>query len=310
VATYDHNAVSGAKGRDQRPSCAPSPSRLLRDALSVGARPPASPAVIVLNRVWPVALIVLIRAPVRALRSARGEQEMQITGLRSLALTLLALAVAFSLGTLIGFERQWRQRSAGLRTTTLVATGAAAFADMGLRLRGVEGATQIIAYIVSGIGFLGAGVILKDGTNIRGLNTAATLWCSAAVGAFSGSGLLIEAVSLTLFVLAGNTLLRPLVNYINRRPMDERATEALYTIHVTCDREVVSDVRDLLYVRLEAANYPIREIETLSEGDDQVELAADLVPTTVEPAELDAVISSLKQSAKIKSATWTVATTA
>jgi putative Mg2+ transporter-C (MgtC) family protein len=106
---------------------------------------------------------------------------MQITGLRSLALTLLALAAAFSLGTLIGFERQWRQRSAGLRTTTLVATGAAAFADMGLRLRGVEGATQIIAYIVSGIGFLGAGVILKDGTNIRGLNTAATLWCSVSV---------------------------------------------------------------------------------------------------------------------------------
>ena len=60
-------------------------------------------------------------------------------------------------------------RSAGLRTTTLVATGAAAFADMGLRPRGVEGATQIIAYIVSGIGFLGAGVILKDGTNVRGL---------------------------------------------------------------------------------------------------------------------------------------------
>jgi putative Mg2+ transporter-C (MgtC) family protein len=109
---------------------------------------------------------------------------MNLAAMPDLALlvrTLVMLAVAFLLGTLIGFERQWRQRSAGLRTTTLVATGAAAFADMGLRLRGVEGATQIIAYIVSGIGFLGAGVILKDGTNIRGLNTAATLWCSAAV---------------------------------------------------------------------------------------------------------------------------------
>jgi putative Mg2+ transporter-C (MgtC) family protein len=71
--------------------------------------------------------------------------------------------------------------------------------------------SQIIAYVVSEIGFLGAGVILKDGTNIRGLNTAATLWCSAAVGAFAGSALLTEAIALTLFVLAGNTLLRPLV---------------------------------------------------------------------------------------------------
>jgi putative Mg2+ transporter-C (MgtC) family protein len=101
-----------------------------------------------------------------------------------------------------------------------------------------------------------------------------------------------------------------LVNYINRRPIDERVTEALYTIHVTCDHEAVSDARDLLYARLEAANYPIREIETLAEGDDLVELAADLIPTTAEPAELDAVITSLKQSTLIKSATWTVATTA
>ena len=228
----------------------------------------------------------------------------------SLGRTVLALGVAFVLGTLIGFERQWRQRSAGLRTTTLVATGAAAFADMGLRLTGAEGATRIIAYIVSGIGFLGAGVILKDGTNIRGLNTAATLRCSAAVGAFCGGGLLAESVALTMFVLAGNTLLRPLVNYINRRPLDERVTEALYSIHVVCDHESVSDVRDLLFAQLEAASYPIREIETLSEGDDQVELAAVLVPTTAEPAELDAVVTALKRSALIKSATWTVGTTA
>lgn len=230
--------------------------------------------------------------------------------LYALLRTVVSVGLAFVLGTLIGLERQWRQRSAGLRTTTLVATGAAAFADMGLRLTGAEGATRIIAYVVSGIGFLGAGVILKDGTNIRGLNTAATLWCSAAVGAFCGSGLLAESVMLTLFVLAGNTLLRPLVNYVNRRPMDERVTEALYTIHVVCDPQAVSDARDLLFARLEAAHYPIREIDTVSEGDDQVELLATLVPTTAEPAELDAVVEQLKRAAFIESATWTVGTSA
>jgi putative Mg2+ transporter-C (MgtC) family protein len=117
-------------------------------------------------------------------------------------------------------------------------------------------------------------------------------------------------VVLTLFVLAGNTLLRPLVNYVNRRPLDERVTEALYTIHVISSHEAVSDVRDLLFVVLEAANYPIREIDTLSESEDQIELAADLVPTTAAPAELDAVVAKLKQSRLVKSATWTVATTA
>lgn len=80
----------------------------------------------------------------------------------------------FVLGTLIGLERQWRQRTAELRTIVLVAVGAAGFADLGMRLLGTEGATRIISYVVSGIGFLGAGVILKDGTNMRGLNTAAS----------------------------------------------------------------------------------------------------------------------------------------
>ncbi|BAJ83154.1 MgtC/SapB family protein (plasmid) [Acidiphilium multivorum AIU301] len=121
-------------------------------------------------------------------------------------------AVAFVLGTLIGAERQWRQRSAGLRTTVLVALGAAAFADLGVRLAGPAGSTRVVAYIVSGIGFLGAGVILKEGANIRGINTAGTLWCSAAVGAFCGCGYSAEATLLTVFILAGNTLLRPLVN--------------------------------------------------------------------------------------------------
>jgi putative Mg2+ transporter-C (MgtC) family protein len=100
--------------------------------------------------------------------------------------TVIELSVAFGLGTLIGAERQWRQRSAGLRTTVLVAIGAAAFSDLGLRLAGADGATRIVSHVVSGISFLGAGVILKDGTSIRSLNTASTLWCSAAVDAFCG----------------------------------------------------------------------------------------------------------------------------
>ena len=121
----------------------------------------------------------------------------------------IGILVAFILATLIGAERQWRQRSAGLRTNVLVAIGAAAFVALGMRINGQAGATQIAAYVVSGIGFLGAGVILKDGAHIQGLNTAATLWCSAAVGALSGLGLAAEATVLTLAVLAGNTLLRP-----------------------------------------------------------------------------------------------------
>jgi putative Mg2+ transporter-C (MgtC) family protein len=226
------------------------------------------------------------------------------------ARTVGVLALAFVLGTAIGFERQWRQRTAGMRTNVLVALGAAAFSDLGFRLLGADGATRIISYVVSGIGFLGAGVILKDGTNIRGLNTAATLWCSAAVGTFAGSALYGEAIALTLFVLAGNTVLRPMVNWIDRRPIVSDLTEASYRVHAICEPEAVSAVRDLIDAALEKVSYPVRDVETLSESDDLVELAATLLPTTAEAVSLDEVVASLEASPLVQSATWTVETAA
>jgi putative Mg2+ transporter-C (MgtC) family protein len=220
----------------------------------------------------------------------------------------LALLTAFLLGGLIGFERQWRQRTAGLRTNVLVAVGSAAFVDLGARVLGADGSARVISYVVSGIGFLGAGVIMKEGAQVRGINTAATLWASAAVGAFAGAGQLAEAVLVALFVLAGNTLLRPLVDYVNRRPVQSGATEALYRVHVLCRPEAVADARDLLFEELELHHYPIRDIEVLSEGEEVVELAAVLLPSTANPNELDAITSHLEHHGAIDSATWTVST--
>src|ERR1700712_5083166 len=167
--------------------------------------------------------------------------------------TLVSLFTAFVLGTLIGAERQYRQRTAGLRTNVLVAVGAAAFIDLAMQLSGADGAVRVIAYVVSGIGFLGAGVIMKEGTNVRGLNTAATLWGSAAVGSCAGADMIAQAVALTVFVLAGNTLLRPLVNAINRAPLDEKSSEATYYFKLTVTDAAMAEMRDHLVERLEAA---------------------------------------------------------
>ncbi len=219
------------------------------------------------------------------------------------------LAAAFALGTAIGFERQWRQRNAGLRTNVLVAIGAAAFASIGIRLFGMDGGTRIIAYVVSGIGFLGAGVILKDGGTVRGLNTAATLWCSAAVGAFSGSGLFGEAASLTVFVLAGNTLLRPLVRWVNRHPLGETGTEARYRVIVTTARPNLAAARDLLADTLEAARYPVQDIEIVSSSQTEVELAAVLTALEANTGELDALTDRLALDPQIRSATWAASVT-
>lgn len=240
---------------------------------------------------------------------AQALAELFDVDLLSLLASGICLLTAFALGTLIGLERQWRQRTAGLRTNVLVAVGAAAFVDLGLRTAGADGGVRVISYVVSGIGFLGAGVIMKEGTHVRGLNTAATLWASAAVGSFAGARKPAEAVLVTVFVLAGNTLLRPLVDFVNRRPITAEDTEAMYRVHVTCSDDHVTDARDLLFEELEIHHYPIREIETLSDGDNQVELAAILLPTTANPAELDAITSHIARHASIISATWTVSTT-
>lgn len=222
--------------------------------------------------------------------------------------TLVSLTAAFVLGTLIGAERQYRLRTAGLRTNVLVAVSAAAFVDLAMQLADADGAVRVIAYVVSGIGFLGAGVIMKEGMNVRGLNTAATLWGSAAVGCCAGADMLAQAVTLTAFVLAGNTLLRPLVNAINRSPLDERASEATYEIRLTVDAASMDAVRDLLVEKLEAASYPVSDVNVEERTDDIVEIVATLVSTAVDAKELDAVTADLARRPGVRHATWDVST--
>ncbi len=224
------------------------------------------------------------------------------------AKSAVGLAVAFGLGTVIGLERQYRQRTAGLRTAVLVAGGASAFVDLGMRLTGPEGGTRTVAYVISGIGFLGAGVIMKEGLNVRGLNTAATLWCSAAVGAFSGADLPLEAVFVTMTVLACNTALRPLVKLIDRLPIRESETEATYAVQVTTTPEAAGPARDLLVERLEAANYPVGNVAVVERGEGVVEVVATLTVSAVEAAELDAVAADLAGAPSIRHATWSAQT--
>src|SRR5947208_15148021 len=144
---------------------------------------------------------------------------------------LLRLSAGVGLGTVIGFERQYRARMAGLRTNALVAAGATLFVLLSAHgfTGGSADPTRVAAQVVSGIGFLGAGVILRDGLTVRGLNTAATLWCSAAVGALAGAGLYQVAAAGTVAVVAVNVALHPLGRVIDRRPESGDETPTVYT---------------------------------------------------------------------------------
>ena len=111
----------------------------------------------------------------------------------SIAEFALRLGVGLGCGALIGIERQWQARRAGLRTNALVATGATLFVLYAV-VTNDSSPTRVASYVVSGVGFLGGGVILREGFNVHGLNTAATLWCSAAVGVLAAGGHFLFAV--------------------------------------------------------------------------------------------------------------------
>ncbi|TDR87312.1 MgtC/SapB family protein [Enterovirga rhinocerotis] len=218
--------------------------------------------------------------------------------------TFISLLTAFVLGTIVGAERQYRERAAGLRTTVLVCVGAAAFVDLAMLLTGPDGAVRVISYVVSGVGFLGAGVIMKDGTNIRGLNTAATLWGSAAIGACAGADRLADAALVALFILAGNTLLRPLVNAINRAPLAGAFAEATYEVRATVAADFVEPLRETLARTLARADYPVREIKVERETEEDAELVATLVSTSAVASELDTVTRIMRHEQGVTHASW------
>jgi putative Mg2+ transporter-C (MgtC) family protein len=113
------------------------------------------------------------------------------------------LLLAAGLGAILGAEREMRQRAAGFRTNTLIALGSAAFTLVSIQLAAADGGdpTRIPSQIVTGIGFLGGGAILRGQGDIRGLTTAATVWVNAAIGMAAGAGLYALAITSTLVTL-------------------------------------------------------------------------------------------------------------
>ncbi len=147
---------------------------------------------------------------------------------------------------------------AGLRTNTLVCYGAAAFVDLALML--APGTTQVISFVVTGVGFLGAGVIMNGGGNVSGLNTAATLWCSAAVGACAGAGELLDAVFVTALLIAINSALRPLSRYIDRRALASLDRHVFYRLRIFCKAGRQTDAEDEVTRAIASHPFVLREL--------------------------------------------------
>lgn len=219
---------------------------------------------------------------------------------------VLRLGVAILAGVLIGLERQWRSRGAGPRTNTLVAAGAAMFVLIDAMTTHNSTPTRIASYVVSGVGFLGAGVIISDGVSIRGINTAATLWCAAAAGALAGSGYVWQAGVATAAVPAINVLLRPLGRRIDRQPIDEDSEiETTYRFHATTRDASEAHVRPLLLQTISGHGYQLRALESADvAGTGLVEVSAELVTTGRNDEQIETAAGRLGLEPNVTSVRW------
>ncbi len=232
-------------------------------------------------------------------------------------LTVLELSsrvgVAVLLGGAIGLERQWRLRTAGIRTNALVASGSALFVIVGVIGSGghpTADPTRVAAQVVSGIGFLGAGVILRDGFNIRGLTTAATLWCAAAVGSLAGAGFQLMAAIGCIAIVATNTLLRPLSSWVNRRGRHPDAPGALvpdtaeYMFEVITTERGEPRVRALVLQMIDKPEYVLRSLDVRPGKSSQVRVVAGISSSHADTAGLQNAVHRISLDPKVISSRW------
>ena len=222
-----------------------------------------------------------------------------------LQLAALNLSVAVFCGALIGSERQVRQRMAGLRTNALVALGAAAFVTFSGLYPDEVSPTRVAAQIVSGIGFLGAGIIFRDGFNVHGLNTAATLWCSAAVGMMAGAGAWPYAVLLTGLVVFINLGLRPLVKWLKRKTKAGVPISRSYRVVITCRADQEAAVRALVLRTLTIGGLHLSEVELrAAETGDGLDLSATVTGEGVTEEMLELAVQRLVAEPGLMRVRW------
>ena len=201
---------------------------------------------------------------------------------------LLGLLICFLLSFLLGIERQYRRRFLGLRTMILVSVGSYLFVSFSFLLTGYQtDASRIAAQVVAGIGFLGAGVIMKDDKNskVRGLTTAATLWCDSSIGVLCAGGFIKEAIVASLVVLFANVILRYINVFINSK-VEEKTIMETFSVSFNSCVDNVDKVREYVVNFIDKCDF----IETESYEVNKGKLRVDVVVRKSDLLKLDKFI--------------------
>lgn len=182
------------------------------------------------------------------------------------------IVIALLLGMFIGFERQLTGHPAGIRTNMLICLGACMFIQFPM-IMGSDDIQRVASYIVSGVGFLCSGVIFKENGTVKGLNTAATLWCSAAIGMLASSGMFGYAFVATFVLITANICFRPLSQKIN--PLDNfNEEESFYKISIVCTESKELEIRSAILKDTKDTKLTLTELDTNDLGNKKVQIEA------------------------------------
>jgi putative Mg2+ transporter-C (MgtC) family protein len=212
---------------------------------------------------------------------------------------------ALLMGVAIGIERQWRQHTAGLRTNALVSLGAALFVGLSTLIDREASPTRIAAQVVSGLGFLGGGVILREGLNVRGLNTAATIWCSGAVGTLAGAGFPLEALAGTASVLFVHLGLRPVVRWIDARTKTATDVETLYRLRVESVADHDAHIRHILLRHVNGHDkLTLQGMSTEDTDDKRTVVLADIYAIERNDRAMEEIVARVSIEPEVKAVSW------
>lgn len=221
---------------------------------------------------------------------------------------VIHLGGAVVLGAIVGFERQWHQRMAGTRTNALVAAGASAFVMAGSLIGGDPSApSRVASFVVSGVGFLGAGVIFKDGASVHGLNTAATVWCSAAIGVLAGLNSLPLALILAATVVVVNVGLGSLVDIFHRASPSAASVDSRYEITMTCRSVHEVHMRALLLTSIGRSTATLLAIHSAGEANECATLRTEISTRGQQNALIEEIVMRLSMEPRVSSLGWSVA---
>ena len=225
----------------------------------------------------------------------------------------IRLAIAIVLGFIVGLERQWTRHQAGILTNVIVCVGAFAYSAFSYIAAGDNvDVTRVAAQVVSGIGFLGAGLIIRDGINIRGLSTAATIWTTAAVGVLCTLPNIWFSVIVAVAIVFLHLVLHPLSAYVNQKnhynKEKEDKSECTYKFSIICNESSEIDIRSHLVKTIRDKNGVLLHTLESNETDDKnIKIRAYVTTPKKNNDIIESLLVHIGKDEGIISAGWKIA---